>query len=1347
LYTLNLYDGSPVRRFALQSLAVAVVYAVVGYVGLLLAIPPGYSVAVWLPSGIAFAAVLLYGYGVWPGILLGSFLANVSTGFDDSTQAALLQSIAVPFGIGCGATLQAVAGAFLVRRFAAFPNRLSSEKEIFSFLLLGGPVSCLLSACVGISVLIAAGIVPLSGFLINMGTWWIGDTIGVFIVTPIAVVWAFRPLDVWQPRRLIVTPPIVLSFVMAVVAVVFAADWERERMILQFDKQAAGLSGALDKALSVEIESVRSLERFYAASNYVNRQEFRTFVDHLLATHGGLQALGWDPRVRADEREQFERDIQRQGFADFQITERDANGQLVRAADRPEYFVVQYIEPFDANIKAFGFDVASNATRRQGLDQARDTGMPTASGRITLVQETGQQFGFLVFVPVYQNGFPQATLAQRRQNLTGFIVGAYRSGDIINAALSGLDLDGLAYRLIDKAAPVAEQVLFESPSWSEGLLVLDEKGVFGGTTPIGRSSIIAFGGRQWTFQVVPTQDYLAQNRPEYIWLILIAGMILTSLVGAFVMVISGRSHMLREQVDQRTAALRESEQRSRDFAEVGSDWFWETGPDLRFSYISDQSEELSGVPADFFVGDSGLAMAGGDFSTEKWQSLQAITSARQAFKKFQFSKTEEDGSQHHVSISGLPVFNDEGEFTGYRGSATDISEYVLALNRAHVAEQQLRTAINALEGGFVIYDADDRLLLCNDKYREYYPETASMMVPGQKFEDIIRYGAEQGQFPDAVGRVDAFVGERMHTHRAANTEIERKLSDGRWLKVSERAIPDGGIVGFRIDITQLKAVQETAEAANRAKSLFLATMSHEIRTPLNGVLGLAQLLTDTNLDDNQRQKVETILSSGQTLLAIINDVLDMSKIEAGNIDFENTPFSLAVLVSTITTPFQTLADDKGLKLEVTNQADAALVVRGDPVRLRQILWNLLSNAIKFTRRGRISLAIEELADGGDLVTVEKPHILHFAVTDTGAGIAADRVEAVFDAFTQEDSTITRKFGGTGLGLAIVKQLTELMGGSIHAKSVPGEGAVFDVYLPFDAATQAEADVVSQRRVFDSSKKAEPMNILIAEDNEVNAMIARAFLEKFGHTVRHVVNGRLAVAAAAEGWADMVLMDAHMPMMNGIDATKAIRHSEWGKQLPIVGLTAEAFTERHVLFREAGMNGVLTKPFTEQQLADALQNHRLLERRRAPRDGAPDRQMATASDQAHLEAAETASIAAASDEVAPDEAAPTGDQAKLDELGEMLGSEILANLLGEAQSSLHEQMEELGGAVAAADAGRIHEIAHAIKGASGSLFAARVSELAAEIETQADDLDRVRQLMPAFEMAAADAIAWWHEQVV
>ena len=563
VYMENSVTTPSKSSLAIGIIGLAAAYAVTGKLSLLLAIPPGYATAIWPPSGIALAAVLLYGYRIWPGVMLGSFLVNIWTGFDASSGSAVLASLVVPVGIGGGAALQALVGAYVVRRFAGFPNPLANEREVFSFLFWGGPASCLVNAIIGCSILLVAGKLPASSFPANAGTWWIGDTIGVMVFAPLVLTWALHPREMWKPRRLSVTLPVAVAFALTIAAVHFGATWERRQLVLQFERQAATVAGALEKGLLANVAILHSLESFFAASTHIDRGEFRAFVNRSLAEHRSLHALSWNPRVLNKERPDHESATRREGFADFQITERDAEGKLTRAAERPDYISVHYIEPFEGNERAFGYDVASNPTRRKALDLARDTGKPVATARITLVQETGKQFGILVFMPVYRNGLPHNTLDERRQNLAGYMVGVFRGGDLVNTALAGLEQEGLVYRLHDESARADKQFLFENRPEGHGISVLEEKGIFGGSEPIGTNFPIAVGERQWRLQIVPSQEYVAQHRPGNAWLVLIAGMLLTSMVGSFVLVVSGRNEQLRGLVDERTHDLAHSEKQVR----------------------------------------------------------------------------------------------------------------------------------------------------------------------------------------------------------------------------------------------------------------------------------------------------------------------------------------------------------------------------------------------------------------------------------------------------------------------------------------------------------------------------------------------------------------------------------------------------------------------------------------------------------------------------------------------------------------------------------------------------------------------------------------------------------------
>ncbi|MCG8491290.1 MAG: ATP-binding protein [Sneathiellales bacterium] len=384
---------------------------------------------------------------------------------------------------------------------------------------------------------------------------------------------------------------------------------------------------------------------------------------------------------------------------------------------------------------------------------------------------------------------------------------------------------------------------------------------------------------------------------------------------------------------------------------------------------------------------------------------------------------------------------------------------------------------------------------------------------------------------------------------------------------------------WRLRLTEAK---KEAEKASRAKSSFLATISHEIRTPLNGILGTAQLMAETRLEKDQREHLRILQNSGQVLLAIINDVLDMSKIDAGRMEIEKTAFKLSNCLTSSTDALRSLAKQKGLKLNMLLDPEVPDYVKGDPVKLRQILWNLLSNAIKFTEIGHVTVGVsvkEPKRDGKIWLVIY--------VEDTGAGIRPDRLATIFEAFSQEDETITRRHGGTGLGLAIVKNLVALLQGEISVKSEKGHGTRFDLRLPFHPVPASEIPLEETAPTTPIKSGSRPLNILVAEDNEVNAMIIRAFLEKAGHSVLLVDNGKKAVQAVAEKQPDLLITDIHMPVMDGEEATRRIRQMPMGKNLRIIGLTAEAFADRHRRFLEAGMDDILSKPYTEDQLTGMI----------------------------------------------------------------------------------------------------------------------------------------------------------------
>ena len=522
----------------------------------------------------------------------------------------------------------------------------------------------------------------------------------------------------------------------------------------------------------------------------------------------------------------------------------------------------------------------------------------------------------------------------------------------------------------------------------------------------------------------------------------------------------------------------------------------------------------------------------------------------------------------------------------FRATAIEMKE--TNLKEIREARARLTEAIETISEGFSLYDANDRLIICNSRYRELYASISDIVAPGVSFETIIRTAVERGLIADAEGRQEAWLAERLAHHRSGGDPLIQHRSDDRWIQISERRTANGGVVAIYADITAMKrheaeladlvdalgVARDAAEEANRTKSTFLANMSHELRTPLNAIIGYSEMLQEDAADngDESLEDLKKIEGAGRHLLGLINDILDLSKIEAGKMEVFIEAIDLGTLVGEVASIVKPLAEKNGNALEIVCSADIGNF-RSDQTKVKQALLNLLSNAAKFTSKGTLTLA----------VTREDGSRISFKVSDTGVGMTPDQVAKLFQAFSQADASTTKRFGGTGLGLAITKHFCTMLGGDVTVESTPGVGSTFTIILP----DQSDAPAAVPSPAMPPEAADGRATVLVVDDDAATQSLLAKALDKEGYRVIAAYSGAEALILARKHKPQAITLDILMPRMDGWTVLKELKVDAELRDIPVIMVSN--LSERG-LAMPLGAADYMTKPVDRQRLAAMLREH-------------------------------------------------------------------------------------------------------------------------------------------------------------
>ncbi len=931
-----------------------------------------------------------------------------------------------------------------------------------------------------------------------------------------------------------------------------------------------GLRGARGAIIAAGGASVdRTTFARYAASRDIARE------------FPGARGFGFIRRVPVEEEAAFLRAAKQDGWPNFAIR------QLTPHAG--ERFVIQYIEPVRSNMQAVGLDIASEDNRRAAALRALRTGKVALTDPITLVQADGKQNqGFLVLLPVYRDGAPLSTEALREAAGLGWAYAPLT----IDEVLADFDYyeDRVAIRLRTLVSP-------QTPA---GALYTSQKMDAPDSFPLVHRQTLQVFGRPWEIEVQARPTLVSSLNLTSPWWVFAVIVILSALGAAATYYFQALD--LRAQRMEADATLHEADTRYRQLVDGIKDYAiiqldpmgyitgWNTGAERIKGYAS---AEILGQHISVFYPPEDLASG---LIEQKLEDARRV-----GYANAEGWRLRKDGSRFWGSVTLTPIYDDRHHFVGYSKITRDLSERreqeqelnrLLALHKAILHHAGVAIIATQMDGKITLFNPSAERLL------GYAAEEVLGKLTPKAFHLPQELAARAAELSDELGvpvrpGLEALGAKAM---RGQNDSREwtyvTKTGEHKPVLLSITGLFDAsgtplGSLGLAADLgdqkrqqAELERAREVAERANQAKSSFLANMSHEIRTPMNGIMGMTQLALQGNLPAREKELLGKALAASKALLLILNDILDYSKIEAGHMQLEQRDMALETVISSAVSLFTHQAEQKGLEMLVRLPNDLPRQVRGDPLRLTQVLSNLLGNAVKFTAQGTITVHVRTRRDGPGRCRVR------FSVVDTGIGMNAPQIEALFRPFSQADVSITRRYGGTGLGLSISKRLVELMRGELAVRSVEGGGSEF--YFELDFPETSAAGWVPGRPAFSHA--------LVVDDQIGAAYTVQAVLQSWGIAADCADSApqaldRLRIAASSGAAYDLLLTDWKMPAMDGVELIDRVNAMVEGGELPLAPtiMMVSAYARHDLLphIADRRVAGLLNKPVLPSELYNLL----------------------------------------------------------------------------------------------------------------------------------------------------------------